>query len=202
MSAWPRTSQIYVLPGPQDFIRENRVPVRKDDIQMPGHLFTLVLDREFCRKDPNWRHRPDGSPHDSVKPLDAHGFDPSRTMLVDDSLRKILPHEHANAVILPAYTAAEDPSLASEPHDAMLPMRAAHAHEGPPAAPRKAPVLRALVALLLAHVAGCDGDIRPGLRLVREGLQQVCAVIGRMRAVGAMHAGRRDASAISHRLGA
>eukprot|EP00892_Ulva_mutabilis_P011178 jgi/Ulvmu1/8432/UM043_0010.1 len=154
------------------FIDAHSVPPRPGDLTLPGSLFSLVLDRQFCRPDPHWHTRDDGEPHDSMKPLDAHGFDPARTVLIDDSFTKIHPHEHANAVILPSYTVSADPELATEPHDALLPRHDPDGAEDPLHIPRQLPVLRALVALLLAHVAGTEGDVRPGLERVRADLDQ------------------------------
>jgi hypothetical protein len=38
-----------------------------------------------------------------VKPLARNGLNPARTILLDDSLHKILPHEQANIIVLPSF---------------------------------------------------------------------------------------------------
>lgn len=149
------------------------VPKRSGDLAVPGAFFSVVLDRGFCRRDPDWRRRPGGRPHDSLKPLAEHDFDPARTIIVDDSLRKILPAEQGSAVILPEYATAADPACASEPHDTPLPLREPNGQEDPLVIPRQMPVLRILANLLLHHVRGVHGDVRPALEHVRADLDQV-----------------------------
>lgn len=157
----------------QTFMEFHSVPKRDGDLAVPGALFALVLDRSFCRPDPGWQRRPGGRPHDSIKPLAAHGFDPARTIIIDDSLRKILPDEHGSAIIVPEYVTAADPACASEPHDTPLPVREPDGTEDPLTIPCQMPVLRVLACLLLHHVRGVDGDIRPALEHVRADLEQV-----------------------------
>lgn len=160
--------------GLQDYIEYHSTPKRPGLPAAGGAFFSALLDRAYCRPDPNWRSRPGGHCHDSVKPLGLHGFDPRRTIIVDDSLRKILPDEQTNAVIVPKYVTAADPACATEPHDAPLPLREPEEGEDPLGVPCQLPVLRALTALLLHHVAGVSGDVRPALQALRTDLEQVC----------------------------
>lgn len=64
-------------------------------------LFSIFLTREQCAPDSNFSKRPDWQPFDTVKPIEAHGFDLTRTMIIDDSLRKILEYELDNGVVIP-----------------------------------------------------------------------------------------------------
>ena len=57
-----------------------------------GALFDFVLTRQHCRPDAEWRARAGGNEWDTVKPLALHGFDVRRTVLFDDSVRKVLRH--------------------------------------------------------------------------------------------------------------
>lgn len=64
-------------------------------------LFQLFLTRDYCVPDTEWHQREGGKPHDTVKPIAAHGLDLTRTILIDDSLRKVLAAERGNSLELP-----------------------------------------------------------------------------------------------------
>jgi tryptophanyl-tRNA synthetase len=64
-------------------------------------LFPIVLSRNHCTPDTEWQHRDDGEPHDTVKPIAAHGFDLTKTVLIDDSPRKVLQGELDNSLVVP-----------------------------------------------------------------------------------------------------
>jgi NLI interacting factor-like phosphatase len=65
----------------------------------PLHRSTFgpILCREHCRR----RGGADSAAAGTVKPLAQHGFDPSRTILVDDSANKVLREEMGSCIILP-----------------------------------------------------------------------------------------------------
>jgi hypothetical protein len=64
-------------------------------------LFEIILSRNHCIPDTEWQQRADGEPHDTIKPIAMRGFDLSRTVLIDDSPRKVLVGELANCLVLP-----------------------------------------------------------------------------------------------------
>lgn len=47
-----------------------------------------MLHRDHCWPDPNWTARPGGEPWSTIKPLQTHGCDLSRTLLVDNEAWK------------------------------------------------------------------------------------------------------------------
>jgi hypothetical protein len=69
-------------------------------------LFSVVLTRSHCSPDTEWQQREGGEPYDTVKPISSHGFDLSRTVLIDDSARKVLSGERDNALVLPTFLRA------------------------------------------------------------------------------------------------
>lgn len=88
------------------------------DVHHPSfQLFQIQLTREYCAPDKTRFKRPDGKHYDTVKPLGSHGFDLSRTLLLDDSARKILPHEKMNGLIVPPFLACSDPEYLQESED-------------------------------------------------------------------------------------
>lgn len=71
-----------------------------------GALFAFVLTRQHCRPDGEWQQRADGNEWDTIKPLALHGLDIRRTILLDDSLRKVRRPQPATA---PANRAGPSP---------------------------------------------------------------------------------------------
>jgi hypothetical protein len=67
------------------------------------HLFDVILHRSHCRQDPTWQARPGGEYWDALKPLQLHGLDLSRTIIIDKSKQKIVPEEQKVLVVLPEW---------------------------------------------------------------------------------------------------
>jgi hypothetical protein len=127
-----------------------------------SNIFQIILHRAHCRPDSNWAARPDGRSHDSIKPLALHGINLSRTIIIDDAARKIVPEEASCALVVPEY---RDSTRFVECDDAF---------ETKGGAVTKVPVLRALCHALLATLgtAGPEVDVRPHLTTVRSALDQ------------------------------
>lgn len=88
------------------------------DVQHPSfQLFQVVMPRHYCIPDETRHTRHDGKHYDTVKPLGAHGLDLSRTVLLDDTARKILPDEKMNGLIVPPFLACSDPGFLEEAED-------------------------------------------------------------------------------------
>lgn len=77
------------------------------------------MPRQYCAPDETRHQRPDGKFYDTVKPLADHGLDLSRTVLLDDSARKVLPDESMNALIVPPFLACSDPCFLQESEEAI-----------------------------------------------------------------------------------
>ena len=60
----------------------------------------------LARAPSQWQQRPGGQHWDTVKPLARHGHCVSRTLLVDNELRKAMTHEERNMVVLPTWDTA------------------------------------------------------------------------------------------------
>jgi len=111
-------------------------------------VFEAVLTREHCLSDVEWAAR-GGNAWDTFKPLAAHGLPLARCVLVDDTARKSLPSERANALVLPSWTGGSEP-----------------------------PVLRVLAQLLVAACGQLapDADVRAALHCVRAGLVETSSL--------------------------
>lgn len=117
----------------------------------------MLLTREHCRPDQLWAQREDGNSWDTVKPLALHSLPLERCIIVEDSERKLLQEERANALVLPAWEGS------SEPHDDEI-------------VDGVLPMLRVLCALLndtLGSVSK-DVDVRKVLPILRMQLKEVC----------------------------
>jgi hypothetical protein len=136
----------------------------------PVPVFEVVLERSCCRADPNWQQR-GGNEWDTVKPLQLHRIDLARTILVDDSARKLLPEEVSNCILVPGYEAdspAESASTLRPPVGQGAAWRRRDG-EGPP-------VLRMLCVLLREAVRQMAGtsDMRAVLPGLQRQLDEVC----------------------------
>lgn len=100
--------------------KSEHAPLLTVDVQHSSfHLFEVALPRQYCHPDETWQDRSDGKPYDTAKPLAAHGFDLSRTILLDDSERKILPDEKMNGLIVPPFLACSDAGFLEEAEESI-----------------------------------------------------------------------------------
>jgi NLI interacting factor-like phosphatase len=142
-------------------------------------FFEIVYSRNHCRPDHNWKQRPGGRFFDTVKPLALHSLDLARTIIIDDTARKILPEEATNALLVPPFFAASDPGFVEETDDCIAGEQRRQRYrrtpgpvkppggETPATAAAKPPhphlpVLRAVCSLLLHHIAAADGRVASG----------------------------------------
>ena len=117
----------------------------------------MLLTREHCRPDQLWAQREDGNSWDTVKPLALHGLPLERCIIVEDSERKLLQEERANALVLPAWEGSCEPNN-DEIVNGVLPMLS---------------VLCALLNDTLGSVSE-DVDVRNVLPTLRMQLEEVC----------------------------
>lgn len=145
--------------------RQRVVRYSRHAVAPSGHrfLFELVLHRSHCREDPTWKTRPGGRDWDTVKPLALHGFDLRRTVIVDDSPRKILAEEAELLVTIPVYDQARVDA-------------GTEGHLDGDAAACRLPFLRMLVVLLVQTMGTDSGD-----RRAAEGVLRVRAAVQRVR---------------------
>jgi hypothetical protein len=129
-----------------ELARQRVVRYSRNAVAPSGHrfLFDLILHRSHCREDPTWKSRPGGRGWDTVKPLALHGFDTRRTVIVDDSPRKILAEEAELLVTIPAYDQARVDARAE-------------GHLNGDAAAGRLPFLRMLVVLLVQMMGVSSG---------------------------------------------
>ena len=144
-------------------LRRSASPHGPPQSSAPGrHIFEIILHRSHCRPDPGWQAREGGRDWDTVKPLRVHGLDPARTVIIDDSARKILPEDLACLVQVPLFDAA---AVAAARESALHLDRAAG----------NLPLMRMLCVLLVDTLGGGAGnaDVRVALPALRDALAQV-----------------------------
>ena len=133
-----------------------------------SQIFEIILHRSHCRPDPGWQAREGGRDWDTVKPLRVHGFDPARTVIIDDSARKILPEDSACLVQVPLFDAA---AVAAARDSALHVDRATG----------QLPLMRMLCALLVDMLGGgaVGANVRVSLPALRDAFEQVRCLRGR-----------------------